>query len=66
MTIERILDNESFDTTDNQGFNMDYSSTNEKKIPQIEWQVFSKHRSKTYQVYNVSVCPINPDSCCYR
>lgn len=32
-----------------------------KKISHIQWQVFSKHSSKSYQIYNISICPINPE-----
>lgn len=31
------------------------------QIPQIKWQVFSKHSKKSYQQNNVSVCPVNND-----
>jgi len=30
-----------------------------KQIPQVEWQVFSKHTKSTYRDGNVSVCPVN-------
>jgi len=30
-----------------------------KKIPQIEWQVFSKHNKKAYKIANVSIAPID-------
>jgi uncharacterized protein (TIGR00661 family) len=30
-----------------------------KKIPHIQWQVFSKHSKKAYKIFNVSVSPIN-------
>lgn len=30
-----------------------------KKIPQIEWQVFSKHSKKAYKIANVSIAPID-------
>lgn len=30
-----------------------------KQIPQVEWQVFSKHTSVSFKDGNVSVCPIN-------
>jgi len=30
-----------------------------KKIPNIEWQVFSKHSKKAYKLFNVSISPID-------
>ncbi len=30
-----------------------------KKIPHIEWQVFSKHSKKAYKLFNVSITPID-------
>lgn len=30
-----------------------------KKLPQVQWQVFSKHSKKSYKIFNVSVSPIN-------
>ena len=30
-----------------------------KKIPDIQWQVFSKHSKKAYTIFNVSVSPID-------
>lgn len=32
-----------------------------KKIPHVEWQVFSKHSSKAYMVDNITVCPIHSE-----
>jgi uncharacterized protein (TIGR00661 family) len=32
-----------------------------KKIPTIEWQVFSKHSKKAYKIFNVSIAPINSE-----
>jgi uncharacterized protein (TIGR00661 family) len=33
-----------------------------KRIPQIEWQVFSKHTRSPYAVDNVKVCPVNNEA----
>jgi len=30
-----------------------------KQIPQVQWQVFSKHTRRSYTDANVSVCPVN-------
>jgi uncharacterized protein (TIGR00661 family) len=30
-----------------------------KKIPQVQWQVFSKHSKKAYKLFNVSITPID-------
>lgn len=30
-----------------------------KQIPQVQWQVFSKHTRRSYTEANVSVCPVN-------
>lgn len=32
-----------------------------KKISHIEWEVFSKHSTTAYKMYNVSINPISPD-----
>jgi len=32
-----------------------------KKIPTIEWQVFSKHSKKAYKIFNVSIAPIDSE-----
>ncbi len=33
-----------------------------KQIPQVEWQVFSKHTKTHYSVANVKVCPVHNEA----